>query len=105
MPDFKIDLKSPLTIYGKIKSATTDEAVELYRDKESELSDKQKEDFKSFIKQKAENANKAGKLTDNEIESIKKVIPDFKILKKLPSQFDKLPSQFESKFESLKVEK
>lgn len=104
LPEFRIELRPPLTIYEKIKSSTTDEAVELYQDKESDLSDRQKEDFKSFIKQKAENANDAGKLTDNEINNIKKVIPDFQILRSLPSEFEKMPSEFEKKFESLEVD-
>lgn len=77
MTDFKIDLKPPLTIYEKVKSATADEAVEMCIDKQSESSDKQKDDSKPFIRQKAENANKAGKLTDAEIENIKKDVPDF----------------------------
>lgn len=104
LPDFRIELRPPITIYEKIKSSTTDEAVELYQDKESDLSNRQKEDFKSFIKQKAENANDAGKLTDNEINNIKKVIPDFQILRSLPSEFEKMPSEFEKKFESLEVD-
>lgn len=105
MPEFEIDLKSPTTLYEKIKAAPTDKALQMYFEEEDDLTEQQKEDFKSFIKQKAENANKAGKLTDAEIENIKKVMPDFKVMKKLSSGFQAMPSKFGSKYESLQTQK
>ena len=90
------------TLLETLKSAPTDKAVKIFLRRQASLSDQQKDDFKSLIKSKAENANEVGELTDDEIANIRKVIPDFKILKSLPS-LKNLPSQFANEYESLKI--
>jgi hypothetical protein len=102
LPEFSIKLKPPMTIFEKVKSSTTDEAVELYFEKEKSLSDEQKKEFKEYLQKKAENANQRGTLTDEEIEQIKRVIPEFKVLKNLPSNFEKMPSGYKKSYDSLK---
>lgn len=79
MPDFKIELNKPLNLGEQLKRADTNKAVELFFEKEKELSGEQKLEFKKQLRAKAMNAASKGTLTDEELETIKKVIPEMQV--------------------------
>lgn len=70
---------NPPDLADKLKRADTDSAVELFTTREENLTDAQKKLFRGTIKAKADNAARRGTLTGEELETVRKVLPDYKM--------------------------
>ncbi|HXG85773.1 MAG TPA: LPD5 domain-containing protein [Pyrinomonadaceae bacterium] len=74
----KLKRETPKSIVEKLKSADTNKTVELYDEYKDDFDPMQKTEFIAKLRAKADNAAKAGTLTKEELETVKKVIPDYK---------------------------
>lgn len=92
------DVPPEKTITDKAYRGQTNSIVDLYQRSKGSLNDKQKAELKTILTDKANSAAKNGTLTDEELERVKSVIPDY-VPRRRRMVSDKKANRAKEKFE------